>query len=105
MWANAIKGLFIVLYLRSLTIITFIIREATPATAELARINAKERQGRRAKKRKGIEAQRAKPPTPTRAIDVLIRDDEQKKKKQGAAPQSSYPGPFGHLDYMVSLFF
>ena len=44
----------------------------------VARINAKERdkkerQGRRTKKRKGIEAS----PTPSRATDALIGDEEQ----------------------------
>ena len=48
----------------------------------MARINAKERdkkkrQERRAKKRKGIEAQRVKPSTPSQAIDALIGDEEQ----------------------------
>ena len=46
-----------------------------------ARTNDKEREKkegdvRRAKKRKEIEAQRAKPPTPTQAIDALIGDEE-----------------------------
>ena len=41
-----------------------------------------ERQGRRAKKRKGIESHRAKPPTPSRAIDALIGDEEQNKKQK-----------------------
>ena len=52
-----------------------------------ARVNAKERdkkerRGRRAKERKGIEAQRAKPPTPTRAIDALRGDIEQNEKEK-----------------------
>ena len=54
------------------------------------------------KKKKGIKAQRAKPPTlpHTLAIDALIRDEEQngrQKKKKGAKPQPNYPGPFGRL--------
>ena len=68
----------------------------------MACINAKkrykkERQVRRAKKKREIEAQRAKPPTPTRAIDVLIGDKEQKKNKQVADQKLSHPGPFGRL--------
>ena len=58
----------------------------------------KEREGRRAKKKKGIKAQRVKPPTLTWGIDALIRDEKQniklkKKNKKGASPQPSYPGP------------
>ena len=45
----------------------------------MALINANERDKnerkvRKATKRKGVEAQRAKSPTPTRAIDALIGD-------------------------------
>ena len=43
-------------------------------------------------------------PTPSQAIDALIGEEEQngkqkraKRKKQGAGPQPSYPGPFIHL--------
>ena len=50
----------------------------------------KERQVRRAKEKKVVEAQKVKPPTPSRAIDALIGDAEQKKRtkrrKQGAGP-------------------
>ena len=55
---------------------------------------------RRAKKRKGIEAQKIKHPTPSWTIDALIGDEEQsekkkkKKEKQGVAPQPTYPGPY-----------
>ena len=50
-------------------------------------VNAKERdkyerQGRRAKERKGIKAQRAKPPTLTRAIGALIEDENQNEKQK-----------------------
>ena len=73
-----------------------------------ARIDAKEReeeerQVRRSKKRKGIEAERPKLPTPSWEIDALIGQEEQngkgkrKKKKQGAVPQLSYPEPISHL--------
>ena len=48
---------------------------------------------RRAKKKKESKGQRAKPPTPIRAIDALIGDEKQngkqkkgKIKKQGAGP-------------------
>ena len=49
------------------------------------------------KKRKGIEALRVKHPTPSQAIDAIIREEEQNgkqdnKKKQEAVPQPSYPG-------------
>ena len=82
------------------------IREPTPDTVGSERVNAKERnkkerRGRRAKERKGIGAQRAKPPTPTRVNDALIGDKEQKekqknkKKETGRGPQPSYPGPLG----------
>ena len=59
-----------------------------------ARINAKERQLRRLKKQKGIEALRAKPPTPNQAINALIGDEEQnekrkkKKKETGRGPRN-----------------
>ena len=53
----------------------------------------KERQVRRTKKRKGVEAQRVKHPTPSQATDALIGDEEQngkqkstKRKKQGSVP-------------------
>ena len=56
-----------------------------PATAESARIDAKEREKkegevRRAKKR--IEAQRAKPSTLSQAIEAHIGDEEQNGKQK-----------------------
>ena len=64
----------------------------------------KERKVRRVKERKGIDALRVKHPTPSRAIDALTGEEEQngkqkrtKRKKQGAGPQPSYPGPFSRL--------
>ena len=54
-----------------------------------ARVNAKQRQGRRAKERKGIETQRAKPPTSARAIDPLIGDKEQKERNRVRAPNAA----------------
>ena len=52
------------------------------ATTKSARINVKERKVRRVKKRKGVEAQRVKPPTPPWAIDALAGDEEQKGKQK-----------------------
>ena len=51
------------------------------------RINAKERdkeerEARREEKRKGIEAQKAKPTTPPRAIDALTEDEEENEKQK-----------------------
>ena len=57
------------------------LRIPTPATAGLAFINTKERQGKRAKKRKGIELQRVKHQTTSRAIDVLLGNENQNKKQ------------------------
>ena len=70
-----------------------------PATVGSARINVKERekkerQVRRMKERKGIEAPRVKYPTPSRATDALIGDEEQngkqkklkKKRNRGRVP-------------------
>ena len=60
-----------------------------------ARVSAKEREARRAKKKIGIEAERAKPLTPTRAIGAFIGEEKKKRTKrgkQGAGPQPSYPG-------------
>ena len=46
-------------------------------------VGAHQHQGKkREKKRKGIEVQRAQPPTPSRVIDALIGDEEQNKDKQ-----------------------
>ena len=65
----------------------FIRQEPNTATAGSARINAKKKRDelkkkvvRRAKK-KGTEAQRVKPLTPTWAFDELIRDEEHTVKK------------------------
>ena len=59
----------------------------------------------RRERKESDRGQKAKPPTPTQAIDALIGDEEQngkqkkvkKRKKQGTGPQPSYPGPFGRL--------
>ena len=48
---------------------------------------------RRANKKKGIKAQRAKPPTPTRVIDEPIRNEEQngkwKKEKENGGDETA----------------
>ena len=84
-------------------------KDLNPAIAGLTRIDVKEREKkenlvRRGKKRKGIEAQIMKHPTLSRSTDALIGDEDQngnqkrtKRKKQGAGPQPSYPGPFSRL--------
>ena len=51
-------------------------------------------------KKKGIEVQRGKPRTPTRAIDAIIRKNGQKKrrvqsKEKEARLKLSYTGSFG----------
>ena len=61
--------------------------DQNPATEGSARINPKERvkkerQVRRAKKRKGIEAQKVEFPTPFRAIDALLGNEEQNGLKK-----------------------
>ena len=57
-------------------------------------VNAKEKQGRRVKEWKGREGETF---YTTRSIDVLIGDKEQnekqKRKKEMAQAQPSYPGP------------
>ena len=58
-----------------------------PATARSLRIHAKERgkkkgKVRRAKKRKGVEAERAKLSTPSQATDAHIGDEEQNGKQK-----------------------
>ena len=63
------------------------------------------------KKRKRIEAQRAKPSSPSQASDALIGDEEQngkqkknKKKETGIGFSPRHPGPFGHkVVRLVSL--
>ena len=82
-----------------------------------ARISAKERakkerQVRREKKRKGIEVQRVKHPTPSRAINGLIGDEKQygKQKKETESgtptqlPWAIWSPPTTCRDHTVSLF-
>ena len=90
-FADHVKSLFLFYYL--------LFKYLNPISACSARINAKEREKnegkvRRVKKRKGIEAQRGKRPTPSRA---LMGEEEQngkrkrtKRKKQGAGLHPSY---------------
>ena len=65
----------------------------------------KERQVRRAKKRKGIEAQRVKHPTTSQDVDGLIGDEEQigkqksKKKKKERVPNNSVSSHHVHGSY------
>ena len=93
MYFHFIIFIFLVIFVICYIFILFIKQRPNPTTAGSARINAKERQARRAKKRKGIEAERVKPPTPTRATDDFIGGEERKaegrrkRKKQGAGPQ------------------
>ena len=44
--------------------------------------NAKERETRRVKKRKGNEVHRVKHPTPFQATDALTRDEKRKRTKR-----------------------
>ena len=68
----------------------------------------KERQVRRAKK-KGIEGQKTKPPTPTRVFDAPIRDEEQsrRKKRSGTPTQLLWTirPPTTRRNHTVNLFF
>ena len=68
---------------------------------------------RSAKKRKGIEAQRVNPVTPSWAVDTLIEDEEQnrtedRRKKQSKSltqlPMTIQPPPATHRDHTMSLF-
>ena len=88
-------------------------RRNTATAAGSVRINAKERQVRRAKEKKGFEAQ-VKPPTPTWASDTFIgyeeQNEKQKNKETGSWPPTQLPWtvrlpPMAHMDHMMSLFF
>ena len=86
----------------------FISRIPTPATAGLARINAKEREKkerkcRRAEKERdrGTEGETSHP-TPSSWLALRGRrtewkTEERKREKHGADPQPIYPGPFGRF--------
>ena len=58
------------------------IQEHTHATEGSACINTKEREGRIMKKKKGIEAERAKTLTPTLAIGVFTGEGEWNENKK-----------------------
>ena len=65
----------------------FLFKYLNPTTGGSERINVKERkkkerQMRKAKKRKGIEAPRVKNPTQYRAINALIGDEYQNGKQK-----------------------
>ena len=71
-----------------------------PPTLRLSEGKKNLRGSGREKKRKRIEVWRVKHPTQSQAIDALRGDEEQngkekriKRKKQGAGPPPSYPGP------------
>ena len=51
---------------------------------------------RRAKKRKGIEARRVKPPTPSRVSDALIGDEEQEGKRKKKTEGVLNPATLDH---------
>ena len=92
--------------------ILFIRLQHTPSIAGSAltiakKRDKKEKKVRRAKIRNEIEAQRAKPRTPTQVIDELIGDEEQtgerkpkrrKRKKQGMA---SNPATTRAIDALI----
>ena len=61
------------------------------------RANAKEREEeerrvRRAKEKKGVEAQEVKPPTQTRATEALIGDEEQNEKQKKRTKKETASG-------------
>ena len=51
-------------------------QEPSATTAGSVRVNSKEREVRRGKKKKGIEAERVKPYTSIRAVGALIGEEE-----------------------------
>ena len=76
-----------------------------------ARIKAKERkkkerQVRRAKKRKGIEEQRAKPSTPSQATDAHIGIEEQsgKQKKNKMKETGNGSHKLANPDHLVAFY-
>ena len=69
--------------------------------AELARINAKERETRRVKKRKGIEAPRVKHPTPSQAIDTIKGEEERNGREK--KNRERVPNPV-NLDHSVAYY-
>ena len=81
-------------------------RIPTPNTAGWLHINAKERdkkerQGRRAKKRKGIVAQKVKPSTPIREIDALIGHEEQNEKQKKEKKKETGSGSPNQLPWTI----
>ena len=89
----------------------FIWQIPKPATAGSARISAREKQVRRAQKKKGIKGQRAKFISATRAIDALIGDEEQdgKQKERGSRIPTQLPWTIWWplttcMDHAVALF-
>ena len=69
-------------------------RDLNPSITGSEHINAKKRvKKKRMKKRKGIEAQRVKPPTPSRETDALIGDEEQNRKQKRTERKKQGSGP------------
>ena len=65
------------------------------------RVNAKEREVKRAKKREGIEVERVKPSAPTQVIGALKEEEEQneyrkKEQKERNKEQGSNPATLDH---------
>ena len=59
---------------------------------------------RKAKKKKEIEAQRAKPPTPTQTIDALIGDEERNGKQRKEEKEKQKLSNVQTLNQSLSLF-
>ena len=75
-----------------------------PTTAGSACMNAQEREKeerrvRKAKKRKGIEAHRVKPPTPSQTTDAHIGDEEKNEERN----RERVPNP-ATPDYVVASY-
>ena len=61
-----------------------------------------ESQGRRAKKRKGVEAQRMKPPNPSQVIAALIGDEEQNRIRKDKERNKEQAPNLAILDHSVA---
>ena len=71
----------------------FIIQEPIPVNVGSACINAKERETRRGKKRKGIEAHRVRHRTTSQATDALTGDEEQNGKQENKKKETGSGSP------------
>ena len=97
--------IFIFIYL----FIYLLYRDLHSSTAGSPRINAKERdkkdrQGRRTKKRKVLEAQRAKPQIPSWAIDAFIKEEEQNRTGKKNKETGNGPHNPAKLDHQVTFY-